>query len=333
LVPATQRAKIHMAVGQQLLAAHRAVDKGHTQAQALTSAPVPPATLAEHFSRSLGYVDHSLSSRVRLAVELWEEAAQQALEHGADPEALALLEKAEETAYTILPSMDEDFHDQWDAQPSESGAEEEKEGGKRKSRETEKSRHGAKVVPARDVFDVDPRREALWSRIAARAYLGMGHVEAAVEALVMGLSALGAVIQAPRRSSFVRFLHGCLFPGRKWDALRVVVTPHRPLSQATPAIRDLEDVVEAAEIMLDVARRVMGPSRAMGATEAMLLARLVDAKLGTATSDVKDSDPAAAAVASRAAAVAAEGERLRSKLGAAEPVIVACSGNKVVALS
>ena len=85
--------------------------------------------------------------------------------------------------------------------------------------------------------------------------------------------------------------------------------------------------------MLDVARRVMGPSRAMGATEAMLLARLVDAKLGTATSDVKDSDPAAAAVASRAAAVAAEGERLRSKLGAAEPVIVACSGNKVVALS
>lgn len=71
----------------------------------------------------------------------------------------------------------------------------------------------------------------------------------------------------------------------------------------------------------------------MGATEAMLLARLVDAKLGTATSDVKDSDPAAAAVASRAAAVAAEGERLRSKLGAAEPVIVACSGNKVVALS
>ena len=63
----------------------------------------------------------------------------------------------------------------------------------------------------------------------------------------------------------------------------------------------------------------------MGATEAMLLARLVDAKLGTATSDVKDSDPAAA--------VAAEGERLRSKLGAAEPVIVACSGNKVVALS
>lgn len=176
----------------------------------------------------------------------------------------------------------------------------EKEGGKRKSRETEKSRHGAKVVPARDVFDVDPRREALWSRIAARAYLGMGHVEvrkegwrggvdigrerlnstvlgtspashapqrqalttppvmrtpplslhpqAAVEALVMGLSALGAVIQAPRRSSFVRFLHGCLFPGRKWDALRVVVTPHRPLSQATPAIRDLEDVVEAAEV-------------------------------------------------------------------------------------
>jgi len=191
MIPGLQSARLHGDIARWL-------DTAETRTSLRTSSVGPsgdlslsnPSVVADHYTRSLAHVDATLRARFLRAASLWEEAAAQAVQVGGYIQALGFLERAELVA---------------EGAPSE------------------KALAGGNPVGPGDVGSVpeDARsvevREAAWSRIAARAYLGLGDVAAAVVALEMGLGALGVTVVWPRKHFLLRTTLICCWRSPRVD--------------------------------------------------------------------------------------------------------------------
>jgi len=239
MVPATQRAKVHHAAAKELLAVRdRDAYKEQLKAtgygaEGADLERASAAAIADHLTRSLGFVDRTIGFRVRQAVQLWEEAANTALDHGADTDALQYLERAEETAFKASEVHLEELGPHWEADKDGYGSDKQ-----------------SMTAPTDEVFEVSPSREALWSRIAAKAYLGLHDPEAAVEALVMGVGVLGINLAA-KGPGLVAQMVACCRPN---SSLRLRY--RADMGTAPMEGKTFSDVLTACELLVDAAEMV-----------------------------------------------------------------------------
>lgn len=231
------------------LRAGSATGKGSMSGREIVTAEV----LADHYTRSLGFVDGTLPVRLRHAVELWEEAAREALSMGLHGDALAFLARAEDTAYSS-PQLDVEFHQQWDARPSSDAA----LSSRRQTDASGKDQRGTDAsggMGGGGGFAVDTLREAAWSRIAAEAYLGLGDAGAAAEALLLGLQVLGVQVAVKWRGGALGRVLCCVGLGSPRYTVDISVRDGEEVEEL------LSDALEGTEVRGSLCRRaIMGPA-------------------------------------------------------------------------